>query len=133
MNCLPDMCIALWLIAFSLGVFLLLKVQKENLTWPFRAAGWMIVVVALGGMLCCTFRCMMKQCCRETCPCPPMMVAPMHHGWSAPCHGKKSMCNHEECENDEECCEEEEHGCRNPHGEKPVPLMHVDSAKAGKK
>lgn len=77
MGCITDVSIALWLISFSMGILILYKVQKENLSWLFKAAGWFIVVIALGGMLCCTFRCIGR--CSGDC-------------WHGKCEMRKSCC-----------------------------------------
>lgn len=114
MGCITSMAIALWLIALAAGVMLLYKVQKENLTWPFRVAGWFIVIIALGGMLCCSMRCMIGSCYDGACRRPPMMPY-YHHGMCAPygggaaCFKNRCSAHYEEgCEEDEEC-EENEH------------------------
>ncbi|MCX7728147.1 MAG: hypothetical protein N2203_01630 [Bacteroidia bacterium] len=108
MGCVTSIAIALWLIAFAAGVLLLYKVQKENLQWPFKIAGWIITVVALGGMLCCSLRCMMA-CAGGNCGRPPMGM--YHHGmmWrGGHCEGEESCCKKGRCEKDEECCEEDD-------------------------
>jgi len=94
MGCVTSIAIALWLIAFAAGVMLLYKVQKENLQWPFKVAGWLIVIVALGGMLCCSLRCICNSSHGEQCGRPPMM---MYHDEPCKTHDK-------ECKNCSCCC-----------------------------
>lgn len=111
MGCVTSIAIALWLIAFALGVLLLYKVQKENLQWPFKVAGWLITVVALGGMLCCSLRCMVRTCYGGNCERPPMMM--YHHGmmWKGCDCDEKRRCN----DDDDYCsdeCEGEKSACR---------------------
>jgi hypothetical protein len=116
MGCVTSIAIALWLIAFAAGVLLLYKVQKENLQWPFKVAGWLIVIVALGGMLCCSLRCICNSCHGEQCGRPPMMM--YHHGmYKGGCCGDEQNCSGCGCDNicgykceksKSACCDEEE-------------------------
>lgn len=133
MGCVTSIAIALWLIALAAGVMLLYKVQKENLQWPFKVAGWFIVIIALGGMLCCSLRCVIKSCHGNGCDRPPMMM--YHHGmWKGGCEGYGDRCNRGKCErerseccnDDEECDEEEEH-------EKEIKIVIKDSTDNVKK
>jgi hypothetical protein len=108
MGCVTSIAIALWLIAFAAGVMLLYKVQKENLQWPFKVAGWLIVIVALGGMLCCSLRCICNSCHGGQCGRPPMMM--YHHGmYKGGCCEDDENCSGGRCEKSKSaCCDEEE-------------------------
>ncbi|GAB4448108.1 MAG: hypothetical protein OHK0036_03130 [Bacteroidia bacterium] len=108
MGCITSIAIALWLIALAAGVQLLYKVQKENLQWPFKVAGWLITIVALGGMLCCSLRCIVNSCHGGNCGRPPMMM--YHHGmmWQGPCDGEREHCRGGKCERKEACCDDED-------------------------
>ncbi len=134
MGCITSIAIAAWLIAFTGGVLLLYKVQKENLQWPFRVAGWLVVIVALGGMLCCSLRCMMRSCHDGACGRPPMMMPYMHHGMCQSHCGDERCYKGGQCEReDEECCEEDENECKK-HEEKEISItIHSDSAEVKKK
>lgn len=107
MGCITSMAIALWLIALAAGILLLYKVQKENLQWPFKVAGWFITIVALGGMLCGSLRCMVGSCHNGTCQKPPMMMPYYHHRMCAP-HGEGAACCKSKCSSHhDEICKEE--------------------------
>ncbi len=113
MGCITSIAIALWLMAFAAGTLLLYKVQKENLQWPFRVAGWFIIIIALGGMLCCSLRCVNGHCDTNSCNRPPMMTPyhfPHGHQWKTEhCHEEKTCACHScTCNEDADCCEEEE-------------------------
>lgn len=133
MGCITSIAIALWLIAFGVGVLLLYKVQKENLQWPFKVAGWLITIVALGGMLCCSLRCMMGSCHQGSCgrpPMPPMMM--YHHGMmERGCHENEKCCKSESCEKDDEYCEDDEE-CEKGEHEKEVKIIINDSVPSAK-
>lgn len=126
MGCITSMAIALWLIALAAGVMLLYKVQKENLQWPFRVGGWLITIVALGGMLCCSLRCMVGSCYSGACQKPPMMMPCYHHRMCAP-YGKCGECCKSKCSShhDESCKEEEE--CEEENEPKNVNIIIKDS------
>lgn len=62
MNCSPTIAIALMLLSFTAGMFLLYKTQKEGLSMLFKAAAWFIIVISLGSMACCTLRCVFHGC-----------------------------------------------------------------------
>ena len=58
MNCLPNISIALTLLAFVAGVWFLHKTQKENLGMLFKVAAWFVIITAVLNMACCGMRCM---------------------------------------------------------------------------
>ncbi len=99
--------IALWLLAFAAGVYLLYKTQKENLSVAFKVAGWFVVVAALCGMLCCTFMAAMHGCCNRERGMGMMPPMPPH----APC----MMQNYGggACAEDDQCPRwgHKQHGC----------------------
>lgn len=132
MGCVTSIAIALWLIAFAAGIMLLYKVQKENLQWPFKVAGWIIVIVALGGMLCCSLRCICNSCNGGQCGRPPMMM--YHHGmYKGGCCGDDENCSGGRCEKSKSaCCDEEE--CDGEEDEENVQvIIKTDSVSTVKK
>lgn len=127
MGCVTSIAIALWLIAFAAGVLLLYKVQKENLQWPFKVAAWMIVIVAIGGMLCCSLRCLVNSCHDGNCGRPPMMY---HHGmmWQGRCGESEHACGGR-CEREKSNCCKDDDECDDEEHEKEIRvLIHSDSA-----
>lgn len=58
---MPNISIALSLIALASGIWLLYKTQKENLSILYKVVAWVIIVVALLNVICCGIRCI--------CPC----------------------------------------------------------------
>jgi hypothetical protein len=62
MNCSPTIAIALMLLSFTAGMFLLYKTQKEALGLFFKLASWFIIVVSLGSIICCSIFCGSRGC-----------------------------------------------------------------------
>ena len=62
MNCLPNISIALSLIALTAGVWFLYKVQKENLSILYKIAAWFIIIATALNLVCCGMRCCMRAC-----------------------------------------------------------------------
>jgi hypothetical protein len=58
MNCLPNISIALTLLALIAGVWFLSKTQKENLSMFYKIAAWIVIIGAVLNILCCGMRCM---------------------------------------------------------------------------
>lgn len=68
MNCLPNISIALSLLALTAGVWFLYKTQKENLSILYKVAAWAIIIITLLNMACCGMRCCMSACMmRQNC------------------------------------------------------------------
>ncbi len=65
MNCSLSICISLFLLSFSAGMWLLYKTQKENLGMIFKLAAWFIIVMSLGSMVCCGIHSMKQHCMKE--------------------------------------------------------------------
>lgn len=67
MNCSPTIAIALMLLSFTAGMFLLYKTQKEALGMFFKVAAWFVIVVSLGSIICCSIFCGAHGCRKGGC------------------------------------------------------------------
>lgn len=117
MNCSPTIAIALMLLSFSAGMFLLYKSQKEGLSMLFKAAAWFIIIISLGSMACCSIRCVFHGCGSQG-NCGGMeQCGPEGSGECGDEHGNFKKCiiitkgGHGGCEMMEEGCCMDKMGC----------------------
>lgn len=138
MNCSPTIAIALLLLAFVAGVWILYKAQKENLGMLFKAAGWLVVVVALGSMICCSVFCIHGcgpdgACGPESCGSGEVhKEVRIFKGGHGSCEMEASGCGAKMgCEMEGKgCCKEEkesEEACCSGHGDHHYEEKEVDT------
>lgn len=135
MNCLPNISVALSLLALTAGVFLMYKVQKENLSILYKIAAWFIIILAIGNMACCGMRCNSGGCgedreCRKN----------KMHDDERESRGLRvkemNNCNiwmsgsceeNEECDENATCDKEKEDNCCDKEKEGECKMMKKDS------
>lgn len=101
MNCLPTIAIALLLLSLTGGMFLLYKTQKEALGIFFKIISWLIILVSIGAMICCSICCVCRQQCK------------MEEGECGPGYNNECVTESRSVmiKGEEECDYEKEEGC----------------------
>jgi len=133
MNCLPNISIALTLLALIAGMWFLHKTQKDNMGMLFKVAAWFVIITAIANMACCGMRCM-RHCGRggdrEECRMEGRHGGGCERGEREQCRmggdyynihaencwmGDKSCkteCEEDEDDDDNKCCDKGEEECK---------------------